>query len=188
MVLLTYLSLLMSVVNSDNQETMHSDDYDTYQNINIWHCNYHYISYWPDYIYQFYQVHITKSNGLGEFPSVVMYFDGTFLKTVSLFCWGVGSQDARILVTPQDDDSFFLGSNTFPLPFAQYQSKQRMFFTQLAQRCVQYFRGNISSSWLCFFVKCTSTLASHSRMTHSYLLPYPGPGRRSPWNITTVMN
>ena len=25
-------------------------------------------------------------------------------------------------------------------------------------------------------------------MTHSYFLPYPGPGRRSPRNITTVMN
>ena len=30
MVLLTYLSLLMSVVISDNQETMRSDDFDTY--------------------------------------------------------------------------------------------------------------------------------------------------------------
>ena len=95
-------------------------------------------------------MHITKSNGLGEFPSVVMYFDETFLKTVSLFCWGLGSQDVRILVTPQDDDSFLLGSSTFPLPITQYQSKQRIFFTQLALRCVQYFRGNISNSLLCF--------------------------------------
>ena len=30
MVLLTYFSLLMSVVISDNQETMYSDDFDTY--------------------------------------------------------------------------------------------------------------------------------------------------------------